>query len=121
MTEPLTLYGMSSPNVVKVAIMLEELELPYQLKHVAVFKGEQFNPEFLAMNPLGKVPVLVDPRLGKPLAESGAILIYLAEREGKLLPAQGPDRYEVLQWVMVQMASIGPMFGQLNHFQILPE
>lgn len=120
MTQPLLLYGMGSPNVRKVVIMLEELELPYELRHVAVFKGEQFTPEFQALNPLGKVPVLVDPRLGRPLAESGAILFYLAEREGRLLPAEPPARYEVMQWLMVQMASVGPMFGQLNHFQILP-
>ena len=120
-TQPLLLYGMGSPNVRKVVIMLEELELPYELRHVAVFKGEQFTPEFLALNPLGKVPVLVDPKLGRPLAESGAILIHLAEREGRLLPTDPAPRSEVLQWLMVQMASIGPMFGQLNHFQILPE
>jgi len=121
MTDPLILYGMGSPNVRKVVIMLEELELPYELRHVAVFKGEQFSPEFLALNPLGKVPVLVDPALGKPLAESGAILFYLAERAGRLLPAEPPARYEVMQWLMVQMASIGPMLGQVNHFQLLPQ
>jgi GST-like protein len=120
-SEPLILYGMGSPNVRKVAIMLEELELPYELRHVAVFKGEQFTPEFHALNPLGKVPILVDPRLGEPLAESGAILFWLAERSGgAFLPADGPARYKAMQWLMVQMASIGPMFGQLNHFQLLP-
>jgi GST-like protein len=119
-TEPLILYGMQSPNVRKVAIALEELELPYELRHLSVFTGEQFSPEFLAMNPLGKAPVLVDPKLGGPIAESGAILFWLAERSGRLLPAEGPARYEVMQWLMVQMASIGPMFGQLNHFQLLP-
>ena len=119
--QPLTLYGMGSPNVVKVAIMLEELSLPYVLRYVAVFQGEQFTPEFRALNPLAKVPVLVDPALGKPLAESGAILIWLAEQSGQFLPQQSADRYEVLQWLMVQMASIGPMLGQLNHFQLLPE
>lgn len=119
MTEPLIVYGMQSPNVRKVLIMLEELGLPYELRHVAVFKGEQFTPEFLAMNPLGKVPVLVDPKLGQPLAESGAILFWLAEREGALLAPDGPGRYEAMQWLMVQMANVGPMFGQLNHFQLL--
>jgi GST-like protein len=119
-TEALTLYGMGSPNVRKVAILLEELQLPYVLRHVAVFKGEQFQPDFLAMNPLGKVPVLVDPALERPLAESGAILMSLAERHGAYLPPLGPARYEVIQWLMVQMSSIGPMFGQLNHFQLLP-
>ena len=119
--ETLTLYGMGSPNVRKVGIMLEELELPYVLEHVAVFSGEQFKPDFLAMNPLGKVPVLIDPALGRPLFESGAILFWLAERSGAFLPAEGPNRYQVMQWLMVQMASIGPMFGQLNHFQLLPK
>jgi GST-like protein len=119
-SQPLILYGMQSPNVRKVVNMLEELELPYELRHVAVFKGEQFTPEFLTLNPLGKVPVLVDPELAEPLAESGAILIWLAERSGKFLPASGPARYSILQWVMVQMASIGPMLGQVNHFQLLP-
>jgi len=115
--QPLLLYGVGSPNVVKVGILLEELELDYELRYVAVFKGGQFRPELLAMNPLGKVPVLVDPALGRPLYESGAILVYLAERHGRFLPEQGPDRYEVIEWVMVQMANIGPMFGQLNHFR----
>jgi GST-like protein len=119
--ETLTLYGMNSPNVRKVIIMLEEVGLPYNLQHVAVFKGEQFRPEFLKLNPLGKVPVLVDPALECPLAESGAILFWLAERCGVLLPKAGANRYQVIQWLMVQMASIGPMFGQLNHFQLLPK
>jgi GST-like protein len=120
-TTPLIVYGMGSPNVRKVAIMLEELGLPYSLQHVAVFKGEQFTPEFLALNPLGKVPVLIDPTLGRPLAESGAILFWLAERSDTLLPAHGPARYEIMQWLMMQMASIGPLLGQLNHFQLLPK
>ncbi|MCE7795719.1 glutathione S-transferase N-terminal domain-containing protein [Sphingobium sufflavum] len=118
MTAALTLYGMNSPNVRKVALMLEELALPYALEHVAVFRGEQFSPEFLALNPLGKVPVLVDPALGMPLAESGAILLYLAEAHGQLLPTVQPARAEVMQWVMVQMANVGPQLGQLNHFQM---
>jgi GST-like protein len=115
------LYGMNSPNVTKVVIMLEELGAAYELRHVAVFSGEQFAPEFLAMNPLGKVPVLVDPERARPLAESGAILFALAERGGRLLPATGSARYEVMQWLMVQMSSIGPMLGQLNHFSLLPK
>ncbi|TCM16443.1 GST-like protein [Novosphingobium sp. PhB165] len=119
--KPIILHGVMSPNVVKVAIMLEELELPYVLKHVALFKGEQFTPEFLALNPVGKVPVIEDPALGRPLAESGAILIWLAEQHGKFLPARSADRYEVLQWLMVQMAGIGPMLGQYTHFRLLPE
>ena len=123
MTEKLVLHGMNSPNVTKVVLMLEECGLDYELRHVAVFKQEQFRPEFLAMNPLGKVPVLEDPRLGIPLAESGAILLWLGEREGKFLPASQPAslaaRAEVMQWVMMQMANVGPMFGQLNHFRLV--
>jgi GST-like protein len=117
----LTLYGMNSPNVRKVTIMLEELGLPYTLRHVAVFKGEQFTPDFLAMNPLGKVPVQIDPALKQPLAESAAILFWLAERQRALIPVEGVHRYEVMQWIMIQMASVGPMLGQLNHFQMLPK
>ncbi len=120
--EVLTLWGMGSPNVVKVAIALEELGLAWQGRHVAVFKGEQFDPHFLAISPLAKVPVLEDPRLGQPLAESGAILLWLAEREGRLLPpaSQPAERAETIQWLMIQMAAIGPMFGQLNHFRLVP-
>ena len=115
----LILYGGVSPNVRKVGIMLEELGLAYELRHVAVFAGEQFAPEFLAMNPFGKVPVLMDPALGRPLFESGAILFYLAERHGKFFPADGAARYEVMQWLMAQMATVGPMLGQLTHFRIV--
>ena len=115
------LYGMQSPNVRKVGILLEELGLDYRLRHVAVFKGEQFDDEFLAMNPFGKVPVLVDSdnEGGTPIFESGAILIYLAETYGEFLPAGGSKRYQVLSWLMGQMALVGPMLGQYNHFQIL--
>jgi GST-like protein len=119
--QPIVVYGVNSPNVLKVVLMLEELNLPYTLRHVAVFKGEQFTPEFLRLNPLGKVPVMVDPALDRPLAESGAILVYLAEKHGALLPKESGDRYEVLQWLMVQMSSIGPMLGQYTHFSLLPE
>lgn len=118
---PITLHGMMSPNVLKVAIMLEELSLPYQLRYVDVFKGGQFTPDFLRLNPLGKAPVIVDPRLDRPLAESGAILIWLAEQAGQFLPSQSGIRYEVIQWLMVQMASVGPMLGQYTHFSLLPE
>lgn len=114
----LILHGMSSPNVLKVGIMLEECGLPYDLRFVGVFRGDQFSADFQRMNPLGKVPVLEDPRLGMPLFESGAILIWLGEREGRFLPADQPDRAEVLQWLMVQMANMGPMLGQLNHFRL---
>jgi GSH-dependent disulfide-bond oxidoreductase len=115
------LYGMFSPNVRKIGIMLEELGCDYTLHHVAVFRGDQFELAFQAMNPLSKVPVLIDHERGGgvPIYESGAILIYLAETYGALLPADGMARYEVLEWLMVQMAGIGPMFGQHNHFQLL--
>jgi GSH-dependent disulfide-bond oxidoreductase len=116
----ITLYGMGSPNVVKVFIALEELGLPWDLKLVDVFDGKQFDPEFLKLNPNAKVPVLVDPDGpgGKPITifESGAILIYLAEKTGKLLPKEGAARYEALQWLMVQLTGQGPMSGQLVHF-----
>ena len=119
-TASITVYGVMSPNVLKVAILLEELALPYRLRYVDLFKGEQFSPEFLRLNPLGKVPVLLDPRLNQPLAESGAILIWLAEKAGRFLPASGDARYEVLQWLMVQMSAVGPMLGQFTHFSLLP-
>ena len=117
----ITLHGMNSPNVIKTILMLEECGLDYELNHVAVFSGDQFRPEFLAMNPLGKVPVLDDPKLGQPIAESGAILFWLAEREGKFLPASQPQRADVMWWLMVQMANIGPMLGQFNHFNLVPQ
>ena len=115
------LYGMQSPNVKKVGIMLEEQGLEYRLRHVAVFRGDQFEPDFVRMNPLRKVPVLVDNDRGedRPVFESGAILFYLAETYGGFLPEQGMDRYEVMQWMVAQMANVGPMFGQVNHFQIV--
>lgn len=116
----ITLYGMASPNVIKVVLALEELELPWELKVVDVFDGKQFHPEFLKLNPNAKVPVLVNPDGpgGKPITvfESGAILIYLAEKTGQLLPKDGAARYEALQWLMVQLTGQGPMSGQLVHF-----
>lgn len=120
MPDKIVLHGMGSPNVVKCVIMLEECELDYTLRHVAVITGEQFTPEFQALNPLGKVPVLEDSRLGQPIAESGAILMWLAEREGRFLPTVQPARADVIWWLMVQMANVGPMLGQLTHFNIAP-
>ena len=117
----LVLHGMGSPNVIKVVIMLEELELPYELRYLDVIRGEQFSAAFRALNPLSKAPVLEDPELGHPLAESGAILFWLAERSGKLLPQAQSQRYEVMQWLMIQMASVGPMLGQFTHFRLLSE
>lgn len=120
MSGKLVLHGMQSPNVIKVILMLEECGLDYELKHTAVFNQAQFTPEFQKLNPLGKVPVLEDPKLGQPIAESGAILFWLAEREGKFLPTAQPARAEVMQWLMVQMANYGPMLGQFTHFNIAP-
>jgi len=114
------LYGMTSPNVVKIILMLEELELPYQFHWVSIWRGDQFAPDFVRMNPNSKVPVIVDTEGpdGKPYAvfESGAILIYLAEKVGKLLPREGTARHDCLQWLMIQLTGIGPMFGQYVHF-----
>jgi GSH-dependent disulfide-bond oxidoreductase len=113
-------YGMSSPNVVKITIMLEEVGLAYRQHHVNVFAGDQYTPQFLAMSPNNKVPAIVDDDgpggATLPVFESGAILIYLAEKTGKLLPASGIARITALEWLMVQIASVGPMFGQLVHF-----
>jgi GST-like protein len=113
-------YGMSSPNVFKVTIMLEECELPYRTRHVNVFAGQQFEADFLRLSPNNKVPVLVDEAgpENRPFAvfESGAILLYLAAKSGRLMPAAPGPRSIVEQWLMVQIASVGPMFGQCVHF-----
>jgi GST-like protein len=118
----ITLYGMSSPNVQKIQLMLEETALPYAIRRVDVWKGENFAPEFAAMNPNRKVPVITDPGgpEGEPVTvfESGAILIYLAEKTGRFLPGKGAARYQALQWLAVQMCGIGPMFGQYTHFRM---
>ncbi|MBS0643431.1 MAG: glutathione S-transferase N-terminal domain-containing protein [Proteobacteria bacterium] len=116
----ITLYGMGSPNVVKVYIALEELALPYEVKPVDVFTGQQFDADFLKLNPNAKVPVIIDPDGpgGKPYTcfESGAILLYLAEKTGKLLPADPAAKYDAVQWLMTQMSTVGPMFGQFVHY-----
>jgi len=113
------LYAMGSPNVVKIYIALEEMALPYTVHPVDVFGEAQFSPEFLRLNPNAKVPVIVDSEGpgGRPYTvfEFGAILIYLAEKTGQFL-GNGPDRYDALQWLMVQMTTVGPMFGQYVHF-----
>jgi GST-like protein len=114
------LYAMGSPNVVKIYIALEEMELPYTVHPVDVFGEAQFKPEFLRLNPLAKVPVIVDhdgPG-GKPykLFESGAILLYLAQKTGKFLPEDTVERFDAIQWMMMQMTLVGPMFGQFVHF-----
>lgn len=114
------LYGMGSPNVVKVYIALEELGLPYEVAPVDVFTGKQFDADFLKLNPNAKVPVIVDSDGpgGKPYTcfESGAILLYLAEKTGKLLPKDLVAKYDAIQWLMTQMSTVGPMFGQHVHF-----
>jgi len=118
----ITLYGMSSPNVRKVLILLEELGLPWHGERVAVFRGEQFDEAFLALSPMAKVPVLCDPDgpAGRaPIFESGAILIYLAETYGpEFFPAEGPGRWDVLKWLMLQVANVGPALGQHSHFRL---
>ncbi len=113
------LYGMSSPNVLKIMIALEEFGLDYDFVHVDLFSEGQFQPDFLALNPNAKVPVLVDQRGAdnQPIFESGAILQYLAEVEGSFLPAAGPGRYAVIKWLTLQVATVGPLLGQLNHFR----
>ncbi|AYV47845.1 glutathione S-transferase [Caulobacter flavus] len=114
------LYSLPTPNGVKVSIMLEEVGLPYEPHLIDIGKNETWTPEFLSLNPNGKIPAIIDPDGpgGKPfgLFESGAILVYLAEKSGKLLPTDPAARYETLQWVFFQMAAVGPMFGQLGFF-----
>ena len=114
------LYGMGSPNVVKIYIALEELGLPYNVHPVDVFTGKQFDAQFLKLNPMAKVPVITDSDGpgGKAvtLFESGAILQYLAEKTGRLLPKDMAAKYEAIEWMMVQMTTLGPMFGQHVHF-----
>ncbi len=118
--ENLQYYGLPTPNGMKVSIMLEELGLPYDAHLVDFGAGDQFSPEFLSLNPNNKIPAIIDPDGpgGKPmpLFESGAILIYLAEKTGKLIPSDPAKRYETIQWLMFQMGGLGPMFGQLGFF-----
>ena len=116
------LYTWGTPNGRKVSIMLEEVGLPYAVHDVNIGNGDQYGPEFLAISPNNKIPAIVDqdgPN-GEPLPmfESGAILIYLAEKTGKLLPADPEPRFRVLQWLMFQMGGVGPMFGQNHHFRL---
>ena len=116
------LYALTSPNVQKIYVMLEETKLPYKEHFVDVWKGEQYNPDFIRINPNSKIPAIVDHEgpSGKAITifESGAILIYLAEKSGKFLPKDAAKKYEVLQWLMFQLAGIGPMFGQFTHFKM---
>jgi GST-like protein len=116
----LQLYSLPTPNGVKVSIALEEMGLPYEAHRVGFETNDQMSPEFLSLNPNNKIPAIVDPNGpdGKPLElfESGAILVYLAGKSGKLMPKDTAGRYECLQWVMFQMGGVGPMFGQLGFF-----
>jgi GSH-dependent disulfide-bond oxidoreductase len=116
----LQLYSLPTPNGVKASIMLEETGLPYEAHLVRFDTNDQFSPEFLSLNPNNKIPAILDPHGpgGKPLAlwESGAILVYLAGKTGKLMPTDDAARYETLQWLMFQMGGVGPMFGQLGFF-----
>jgi GSH-dependent disulfide-bond oxidoreductase len=119
------LYTWATPNGKKVSIMLEEVELPYEVHPIDLAKGDQLKPEYLAINPNNKIPAIIDSDGpgGKPLKlfESGAILMYLAEKTGKFLPPEMAKRYEVIQWLMFQMGGVGPMFGQANYFYKLEE
>ncbi len=118
--ERLQLYSLPTPNGVKVSILLEETGLPYEAHLVSFGTNDQMSPEFVGTFPNNKIPAILDPNGpgGKPLAlfESGAILLYLAEKTGKLLPADPAARYETVQWLMWQMGGVGPMFGQLGFF-----
>lgn len=118
--ERLQLYSFPTPNGVKISIMLEEIGLPYEEHRVEIGQNQTWTDDFLSLNPNGKIPAIIDPNTtdGIPLAlfESGAILVYLAEKTGQLLPREPNARYETLQWIFFQMAAMGPMFGQLGFF-----
>ncbi len=114
------LYTWSTPNGRKVSIMLEECGIAYRLHRIDIGKGDQFSPQFVALNPNSKIPAIVDSQGpdGKPITlfESGAILVYLAGKTGRFLPPSVRGKYEALQWLMFQMGGVGPMFGQTHHF-----
>jgi GSH-dependent disulfide-bond oxidoreductase len=116
----LQLYSLPTPNGVKVSIALEELGLPYEPHLVSFDTNDQLTPEFRSLNPYGKIPAIIDPYGpgGKALAlfETGAILIYLAEKSGRLMPREPAGRYETIQWLVFQVAGLGPMFGQVGFF-----
>ena len=118
--ERLQLYSLPTPNGVKVSILLEELGLPYEPHLVNFGTNDQFSPEVLSLNPNNKIPAIIDPDGpgGQPLAlfETGAILVYLAEKTGKFIPSDAAGRYQTIQWLMWQMGGVGPMFGQLGFF-----
>jgi GST-like protein len=110
------LYTWTTPNGRKANIMLEEIGLPYTVHAIDISKDEQFTPEFLKISPNNRIPAIVDRDNGMSLMESGAILIYLADKTGKLLPKSGVERYKVIEWLMWQMGGPGPMLGQVHHF-----
>jgi GSH-dependent disulfide-bond oxidoreductase len=114
------LYSLTTPNGVKVSIALEEMGLPYDAHRVSFDTDDQFTPEFLSLNPNSKIPAILDPDGpdGQPMAlfESGAILMYLADKTGRFLPRTGAARWQVIQWLMFQMGGVGPMFGQVGFF-----
>lgn len=117
MNSPYTLYTAPTGNGRKIAIMLEELELEYTYKPVNILTGDQFQPDYIGMNPNSKIPTLVDHQENDfSIFESGAILLYLAEKHGKLLPTDTLKRSEAIQWLFFQNAGVGPMFGQFGHF-----
>jgi GST-like protein len=114
------LYYWPTPNGWKISILLEELGLPYDVKYVNIGRGDQFDPAFLEISPNNRMPAIVDHETGgDPVSvfESGAIMIYLADKTGRFLPQSGAARYEVLQWLMWQVGGLGPMTGQCNHFR----
>ncbi len=120
MPDKIQLYSLATPNGQKVSIALEELGLPYDAHRVDIGKGDQFTPEFKAINPNSKIPAILDPQgpEGKPfpVMESGAILLYLADKTKKLISQDPRTRWETIQWIFFQMAGVGPMFGQFGHF-----
>lgn len=111
------LYTFTTPNGRKPAIMLEEVGLSYNIHKIDITKGEQFTPEFIEINPNSKIPAIIDHETEITVFESGAILIYLAEKTNRFMPSDLAGRTKVIEWVMFQMASVGPMMGQLNHFK----
>jgi GST-like protein len=110
------LYSWSTPNGRKISIALEEMGLPYQLFPINISKDEQFAPDFLAISPNNRIPAIIDRDTGIHLMESGAILMYLAEKTGKFWPQTGPEKWRVVEWLMWQMGGVGPMLGQVHHF-----
>lgn len=118
---PIELHTDSSPNGFKITIALEELGLPYSLHHVRIDEGAQRQPDFLRLNPHGRIPVLVDAEAGITLFESAAILLYLAQKTGRLLPQAPQERWQALQWLIFHAASVGPLIGQRAHFELFSD